>query len=241
MIKTVIIDDKEKARLTIKGILSENCENIQLVGEANSVEKGAELIESLKPDLVILDIEMPDGTGFNLINQLEYSEFKLIFITGHSDYAIKAIKVDAVDYILKPINPYELIAAIEKVSKTILNVPSNKAFDNKTICLKTAQKDYYVKINEIIRFESDRNYTKVILKDKKLLLSKTLLFFENQLDDCNFIRVHKSHLVNFSKIKGTEKINGFSIVMTDNAVIPVSRKMRPELTAKLKKSSINIA
>ena len=176
MISAIIIDDEENARDIIRMIIEEHSMNIRILGEAGSVLQGTEMIKLHKPDLVFLDIEMPDGTGFNLLSHFQENDFQVIFITGQSGYAIKAIKVNALDYILKPIQPYELLDAIKKIETKILSGPNQSAgeityasiFRNisekpRKISIKTVASILLIDISEIIRCEADRNYTNIYM------------------------------------------------------------------------------
>lgn len=243
MISAIIIDDEENARDIIRMIIEEHSMNIRILGEAGSVLQGAEMIKLHKPDLVFLDIEMPDGTGFNLLSHFQEKDFQVIFITGHSGYAIKAIKVNALDYILKPIQPYELLDAIKKIETKILSGPNQSAgeityasiFRNisekpKKISIKTVESILLIDISEIIRCEADRNYTNIYLSNgKKYISSKTLGEFEDQLDGYGFVRVHKSHLINSLNLSFFDKTMGGTLVMKDKSIVPVSSRKKEEL------------
>ncbi|MFH0893577.1 MAG: LytTR family DNA-binding domain-containing protein [Bacteroidota bacterium] len=240
MINTVIIDDEKKSRAAISAILTESCPEVRIVGEADSVSSGIEVINKLKPDLIFLDIRMTDGTGFNLLSQFDHLDFHIIFITGYEEYALKAIKISALDYILKPINPYEIIAAIEKY-KAVAEKTSNqhKQLTAKTnlfrhisgkphkITIRTSDSLQYINIEEIIRLQSERNYTSFYLKNgKSILVSKTLGDFESLLDGYGFLRVQQSHIINVQYVVRYVKSEGGYIVMCDESKIPISIKIK---------------
>lgn len=240
MLKTIIIDDEPNARQLIANVLELYCEQVDLIGQAENVKSGIKLIHELKPDLVLLDIQMPDGTGFDLLKQIGEIDFNFIFITAYEQYAIKAIKLSALDYILKPINTNELIESIEKAQlsqinqfeiKTKLNNYHNNINlqnSNKRITLNTTDSVYSIKIKDIIYCKSDKNYTDIYFREtKKLLISKTLKDFELLLTDFGFFRVHQSFLVNMNYVSHYEKDGlGGNAILENNTKIPVSSRKR---------------
>ena len=242
IIRTLVIDDEDKLRKMLIDILNRFCNDVEVIGEAENVTKGVELIEQLKPDLVFLDINMPDGTGFDLLNQVIGIDFKVVFVTAYEEFAVKAIKFSALDYILKPIDFNEIILAIEKVRNVMNqdiynmklesllsnNEPNNK--DNKKIALNTSNKIYIVNVCDIVRCESDKNYTTFYLNNgKNLVVSRTIKEFDELLSDYDFFRTHKSHLVNIAHIKQYEKQDGGYIVLKDDTTVPVSQRKKDQL------------
>ena len=212
-----------------------------ILGEADGVQSGIAMIRQQQPDVVFLDIQMRDGSGFRLLEEVDEVNFEVIFTTAFDEYAIKAIKYSALDYLLKPIVPEELIQAVQKVedrkAAKINNTTKNidvlldnlKATTREShkIILSTSEKIHVIKVDDIIRCESDNYYTLFFfVGGKKLLVSKTLKENENLLKDHNFIRPHKSHLVNAKYIKGYMKNDGGFIVMSDESKIPVSRRKK---------------
>jgi two-component system LytT family response regulator len=211
------------------------------MGEADGVHTGIVLIRQHQPDVIFLDIQMRDGSGFRLLEEVGEINFEIIFTTAFDEYAIKAIKYSALDYLLKPIVPQELIEAVKKVEERKIAKNSNQnknidvLLDNlratsqecHKIILSTSEKIHVIKVDDIIRCESDNYYTNFFFTDgKKLLVSKTLKENENLLKDQNFIRPHKSHLINTKYIKGYMKNDGGYIVMIDESKIPVSRRKK---------------
>jgi two-component system LytT family response regulator len=210
--------------------------------EANGVESGREVIEQHHPDLVFLDIEMSDGSGFRLLEKFNTIDFEVVFTTAFEQFAIKAIRYQALDYLLKPIVPEELIAAVEKVKQLkskknniknieniILNHGSN-AVEKRKISLATAEKIHIIDVADIVRCESDNYYTHFYLNDgKHLLISKTLKEVERMLEDYNFIRPHKSHLINIQFIQNFIRDYGGFITLTDGSKIPVSRRKKEKV------------
>ncbi len=241
MVKAIIIDDEKKSRNTLVGLLERYCPNVIILGEAEGVQTGKAFIKSAKPDMIFLDIQMQDGSGFRLLESFDKVDFEIIFTTAFDQYAIKAIKYSALDYLLKPIVPDELIDAVRKVEDkkiikkaninqnidVLLDNIKNKDAASKKIILTTAEKIHVIHVTDIIRCESDNYYTNFFFRDgTKLLISKTLKENERLLKDHNFIRPHKSHLINVSYIKGFIKNDGGYILMDDNSKVPVSRRRK---------------
>jgi two-component system LytT family response regulator len=234
MIRAVIIDDIPEAVSVLKADLENYCVNIEVVGSAGGVVSGAKLVRELKPDLVFLDIQMPDGTGFDLLEILPETNFKLIFTTASDEFAIKAFKFSAVDYLLKPIDPDELMDAVSRVSDQErpaerIDLLKENFRAARRIALNTLEKIHIVNVEEILRCESDINYTMFHFTDSnKLLVTKTLKEFDKLLSDHGFIRVHQSHLINTNFIKEFLKSSGY-IVMKDGTKVPVSTRKKQVL------------
>lgn len=240
MIRAIIIDDIAEARAVLKSDLENYCPSIEVVGEAEGVVTGAKCINELKPDLVFLDIQMKDGSGFDLLEILPIKNFKLIFTTASDEYTLKAFKFSAVDYLLKPIDPDELMEAVnrvehqEKASERISLLKENLAHP-KRIALNTLDKIHIVQVAEILRCESSVNYTMFYFTDDtKLLVTKTLKEFDQLLSDHDFIRVHQSHLINVKFIKGFTKSDGY-IFLKDGTKIPVSTRKKQVLMDMIQK------
>lgn len=242
MITAVIIEDEKKSREALKALIQRYCGQVNIVGEASGVRTGLEVIRNTKPDVVFLDIQMPDGSGFKLLEMIPDINFEVIFVTAFDQYAIKAIKYSALDYLLKPVIPDELIAAVQKVDKRKVTSGINKniqallenirSSDDRPhkIVLSTAEKIHVVEVNNIIRCESDNYYTIFFFTDgKTLLVSKTLKEHEELLKEHDFLRPHKSHLVNTRYIKSFVKQDGGYIMLTDGTKVPVSRRKREKV------------
>ncbi|ASB50143.1 LytR/AlgR family response regulator transcription factor [Alkalitalea saponilacus] len=239
-IKTCIIDDELPARDNLKAMLNALCPNIEIVGEAESVLTGLKCIRTHRPQLIFLDVQMTDGTGFDLLNRLEFDNFNLIFLTAHDEYAIKAFRYSAIDYLLKPLDPDDLINSVKKVEKHIQHINKEKdiQYDNiangKRIILKTSDNIYIVNIDEIIRCEANCNYTTFFLHgNQKIMVSKTLKEQETILLPHGFFRTHQSHLVNLQQIVRINKSDGNSVVMSDNSHVPVSSRKKDDLIHKI--------
>jgi len=237
--KVLIIDDEGRARKSIAGILKLSNNNVNLVGEADGVKSGIAAIKEHNPDVVLLDINMTDGTGFDLLKKLDNITFKVIFITAYEEFAIKAFEFSAIDYILKPVDPAKLIEALHKANQLIeqenISLKLNALFANlessasehKKLILKTAENIYIVNTSDIIRCESDSGYTNFFLVDgKKILVSRNLKDYEDMLNGLGFYRLHQSHLINLKYIDHYSKTEGGAVIMKDNSAIPVARRKK---------------
>lgn len=241
MINTLIVDDELKARETLSDLIINYCPDIRIVSHADSVKNALPIIIKHKPDLVFLDIEMPFENGFKLFERFPEHNFNVIFVTAYDQYAIKAIKFSAMDYLLKPVDPDELIAATErvrnqkfiveqnrkKVDLLLKNLDAKKAM--KQIILPSCNEYFFVNLDTIIRCSADSNYTTFYLSNgKSYLVSKNLGEYEKLLEDKNFFRIHNSHLINLNHIRRYIKGEGGSVVMSDEAVLEVSRRKKNE-------------
>jgi two-component system, LytTR family, response regulator len=248
MLSALIIDDEEKVREVLVHMLSVYCPNIKVIGQANSVASGYSLILEQKPDVIFLDVRMPDGTGFDLLKKFANIDFYFIIITAYEEYAIQAFKVSALDYILKPVDSTDLVDAVSKLTKTITNEETNLKFDtllsnignerNKIskIVLKTQESVFVVEIDDIIRCESQNNYTLFHLQNKTtILISKTLKEYDEMLSPLSFIRCHQTHLVNSKYILKFIKHPNLSLMMVDGTIIPVSIRKKETIEKMLKK------
>jgi two-component system LytT family response regulator len=236
--KTVLIDDESKARTALRNLLEVNCSaRITVIGEADCVKKGLEIIETLKPELVFLDVQMPDGTGFDLLEQIGEVNFKVIFASAFDKFAIQAFRFSALDYLLKPVESEALIEAVSKLDESDRYREMNKKLEvllsNKNsfekIALPTLDGIIFVKIKEIVRCESDNNYTGIYLKSgEKIMVSRTLKEYDDMLTPFNFFRIHKSHLINLSFLNRYKKGEGGFVIMEDGSELEVSRRRKDE-------------
>ena len=246
--RAIIVDDEKRARETISNIIRLYCPTVEIVAEADDIDSALKVIGEQKPDLVFLDIKMPGGTGFDLLKQLGKIDFKLVFITAYSEHAVKAFKFSALDYLLKPVNPDELIAVVEKaesqMEKESVNVKfesfitnlSNITREIKKIVLKTSDSIYVINVPDIVRCEADRNYTSFLLNGgKKILVSVTLKEYDDMLSTYRFFRAHQSHLVNIDYIESYEKKDGGYLIMKDKSRVPVSVRKKETLLSLLEK------
>lgn len=237
MIKALVIDDENRTRDLICKMINSFGLNIEAISGGENVKSGIASIEEHQPAIVFLDIQMPDGTGFDVLKGISEKNFEVIFITAHEEFAIKAIKFSALDYILKPVDADELKATVERALDTIGQKKEEKQFEalqnnmqpnqKRKLVLKTQESVHVVDLDSIIRCEADRNYTLFYLVDgKKILVSKTLKDYETLLSGHNFFRVQQSHLVNLEYVARYDKGNGGSVVMRDNAEVPLSPAKR---------------
>ena len=221
MKKVLIIDDEKRIRDFVKRMIESFELDVAVFTDGESVETGIESIKRIQPDIVFLDIQMPDGTGFDLLNQIGEKRFELIFITAFQEYAIMAIKFSALDYILKPIDAEELKTTLLNALDTIDYKKEDTQFDALThnlntnqkrkLVLKTQESVHVVDLNEIIRCEADKNYTFFYLNSgEKILVSRTLKDFELLLGNHGFFRAQQSHLINLEYIDRYDKQEGVS-------------------------------
>lgn len=237
MKKAIIIDDENRTRDLISKMINSFGLDIEAIPAGENVQSGIKAIEEHNPDLVFLDIQMPDGTGFDVLKSVKDKKFEVIFITAHEEFAIKAIKFSALDYILKPVDPTELREAVESALKSMEGKKDNSQFDalnhniqpqqKRRLVLKTQESVHVVDLEQIIRCEADRNYTSFFLTEgKKILVSKTLKEYETLLSGHNFLRVQQSHLINLDYVDRYDKGNGGSVVMKDGSEVPLSPAKR---------------
>ena len=238
MKKVLIIDDENRTRALIAKMIDSFSLDVETIAEGENVQSGIKAIEKHDPDIVFLDIQMPDGTGFDVIRSIENKSFEVIFITAHEEFAIKAIKFSALDYLLKPVDAVELKAALEKAIVTVDgNTRDSKQYEalssniqtneKRRLVLKTQESVHVVELEQIIRCEADRNYTSFFLLDnKKILVSKTLKEYETLLATHNFLRVQQSHLINIDYVDRYDKKNGGAVVMKDGSEVPLSPAKR---------------
>lgn len=236
MLKTIIIEDEINVREALIKLLKLIDNSIEVIATTGHIDEAKLLIKQHNPQLVFLDIELEDGTGFDLLQQLDNINFKLIFTTAYNQYAIKAFKFSAIDYLLKPIDPTELSNAIQRAKSEIktaqkhqelievLNNNINKKEEK--IVLKTTEQRYVIFVKDIIRLEADGAYTLFITASNSIIVSKHLKFYENLLND-SFIRCHQSHLVNKNHIIGIDKNN--ILLLTNEEKVPVSTRKKSEV------------
>lgn len=239
--KAVIVDDEAPVRNTISALLKERFPDITVSASACSVAEGIAAVTEHKPDILFLDIELPDGLGFDLLKQVGQVRFRTIFITGHQEYALDAIKVSALDYILKPVDEDELRAAIIKAREIINheeeqlkllvlseNMQGKKVL--KRIILRTAEALQLIAVNDIIRAEAESNYTHFHLAGgKHVMVSRTIKEYEAMLSGTGLIRVHQSHLVNLNCIDKFYKHDGGYLQLKDGTTIPVSPVLKQKV------------
>jgi two-component system LytT family response regulator len=251
MITALLIDDDSNLRKGMKGLLSLYAPDIQILGEADSVKAGISAIEYHQPNVIFLDIQLGDGTGFDILEQIVQKNGSLschvVFITAHEQYAVKAFRFSALDYLLKPVDPEELSKVIDKIKKALtgndnyahidllLENIRKKVDKFKRIALSTSDGIHLFEVSDIIRCESQDNYTKFYIKDRKpILIAKTLKEYEDLLSEQGFERIHQSHLINLAYLRSYIKKDGGYAVMADNSHLPISQRKRERLQELLK-------
>lgn len=248
--KAIIIEDEQKSREMLAGLIKSNFPQITIVGLAKNVSEGVEFINTLQPDLVFLDISMPDGTGFDVLEKTQGLKFDIIFTTATDKHALKAIKYSACDYLLKPIDVDELKPTVEKLvqkySSTSAQVPTmenlqfliqnlKRADDNyNKITLPTGTAYEIVHIKDIIRCEADGSYTNFFLVGgKKLMVSASMKHYEDLLPEEDFIRIHHHHLINMKHVVRFLKQDGGYAIMSDNSQLEISRRKKDAFIERL--------
>ncbi len=236
--KAVIIDDEPNMRMLLREMVADNFSDIRIVAEGASVEEGVSIIELHKPHIVFLDIEIKGGTGFHILQKVKPYSFKLIFITAFNQFAIKAIKFSAIDYILKPVNETEFVQAVNTAIEGVRQTLSITQMDNfiqhlekeeqrKKIVLRTSDAIHLVEVSDIIYCKSDNSYTSFYLKDKKeILVSKSIKEFADLLEEYRFFRPHQSYLVNLNYVNKIDKSDGGFIILNNGKEIPVSMRRK---------------
>lgn len=245
-IKAIIIDDEKNGRENLRGALEKYCDELTVLAEADSAVAGIEAIQLHQPDLIFLDIEMPGGNGFKVLEFFNQPKFGVIFVTAYDQYAIQAIRFSAIDYILKPINIVDLKNAVDRFTKRrkehtallLEHFRENERVEvaSKKIALPTSDKIEFREIKSILRCEGEINYTKICFANsQKMLISKTLVEFEEILEPYGFVRTHKTHLVNLMHVTAFNKTDGCSVTLSNGESVPVSRRRKEFVLEKLKK------
>lgn len=246
-IKAIIVDDEKNNRITLHKLVERFCPQVTIVSECDSVDCAISVLESTPIDVVFLDVEMPGKNGFDLLAHFNYQcPFNVIFTTAYSQYAVKAFRFSALDYLLKPVDPEELVQAVHKLSNKISDENKNKQFElleqkisnkdvgKKQLAISTLEGIYFVTLDEIIHIDADSSYTKIYLTSGEMIMSsKPLKYFEELLEDFDFVRVHQSHIINLKLIRRYVRGDGGQVIMTNGTEIEVSRRKKDDLLAKI--------
>lgn len=246
--KAIIVDDEPKSREVLKTLLERFCPAVNVIGAAGGVEDAKKLIEEVNPDIVFLDVEMPGGNGFKLLDETQRNNFEIIFVTSYGHYAIPALRYSAIDYLLKPVEIEELKNAVQRVEARLAkkgDLKANYKALNENLQLPASQQRIavhgvndirFVSVKDIIRLEGDSNYTYIITTTGgKYHTSKTLKDYEELLQGhSNFIRVHKTHIINLDHLTKFIKNDGGYIIMSDGSKVEVSRRKKQELMERMK-------
>jgi two-component system, LytTR family, response regulator len=245
MVRSIIVDDELKSRESLKILIEEFCDNATVVALCQNVEEGIAAIKEYQPDVIFLDIQMQRETGFDLLTRLKTIDFEVVFTTAYSEYAIKAFKFSAIDYLLKPIDIGEVQKALGKVEKKLNSNIRERleqlienlkpaASSNFKLALPTSDGLIFVKIEDILYCEASSNYTQIFMFDgKKHLISRTLKEYEDLLTEHNFFRIHNSYLINLGAIKKYVRGEGGYVIMSNDVSLDVSKRKKEAFLTRL--------
>ena len=245
MIKAVIIDDERHSRNLLRKMLVDFCEGVTVIGEAKGVKSGIELLQKEKPDVILLDIEMSDGDGFDILNAFDYMNLNVIFVTGYDQYAIKAIKYAALDYLLKPVDLEELQTAIQKLGVSQSDKSSKLRFLHthyekrqeqlKHIILPGRDSDTVVELQSIIRIEAQGSYVMIYLENHKShLVVNSLSYYEELLPADKFFRIHKSHLINIYQVERFDPNHQDKVQLKDGSELTIAARRKSAFSQLIK-------
>lgn len=252
MLRALLVDDEVNNLTGLEFLLHNDCEGVKVMGKAQSAEAARNFLISNQADVIFLDISMPGEDGFELLQSIDTSHIKIVFVTAHNEYTMQAIKASAVDYLLKPVRIDELQQAVEKVKLTVgspsamrqhyellQNFMEMAKAPVQRIAVPQLGSIRFVALDEIISLQADSNYTIIHLKDmQKLVISKTLKDFEELLDKNQFVRIHKSYIVNLNYIKEYSTIDGGMVKMTDGNQWSISRRQLGVFLEKMKLATV---
>jgi two-component system LytT family response regulator len=246
--KAILVDDEPDGIKTLQKLLERHCPSVTIAAACSNASVAKQQIETLKPDVVFLDIQMPGKSGIEMIGELREKKFEIIFVTAHNEYMLQALQYSAADYLLKPVDEDRLIEAVQRAEKrlqegkkeelteTLLyNIGKAGQPSEMRLCLPTLKGFIILKLDDIIYCEAERSYTVFHLAEKKpVTVSKPLLEYENILDDTSFFRIHKSFLINLKHVKEYQRGEGGTVIMSNNAEIEVSRRKKEQFMLKIK-------
>ncbi len=243
--QSIIVDDELKSRESLKILLEEFCDNVEVCALCQNVEEGIEAIRKFAPDVVFLDIQMQRETGFDLLEKIKPVNFEVVFTTAYSDYAIKAFRFSAIDYLLKPIDIEDLKRAVEKVARKsngdfsqrldqlIQNLKPGVSHNFK-LALPTSDGLIFIRVDDILYCEASSNYTEIHTSDgKKYVVSRTLKEYEDILTDHNFFRIHNSHLINLASVKKYVRGDGGYVIMSNDVSLDVSKRKKEAFLSRI--------
>jgi two-component system LytT family response regulator len=247
-VKAIIVDDEPRGQNALLKLLEQNCPDVEVVSTCSSADEAIERIRELHPDLLFLDIAMPGKTGLDLLQEIGESDFEIIFITAHNNYMVQAFQFSAVDYLLKPVEESLLTAAVKRAQKRIESKSGNKPLETflhniqekggahkMKLCIPSLKGFRVIHIKDIIFCEANGNYTQFhLLGQPPVLVSKPIHEYDSLLEDSNFIRVHKSFLVNLEHIKEYIRGEGGSIILANGQEVEVSRRKKEVLISRMK-------
>lgn len=241
MLKAILVDDEESNVSSLKEKIARHCKDLHIVGLCYNAADAIEAINSLQPDIVFLDIEMPVMNGFLLLQNVSFKNFELIFTTAYDHYAIKAIRYSALDYLVKPIEIEELKTAVARVVEKRANITADRQLEIllenlparknsfQKIAIPTTEGLQFIKINDILYLEANTNYTHVILTDsKKFVVCQTLKYFEDMLSTDTFIRIHNSYIINKNFAEKYIRGEGGQVVLTNGITLDVSKRKKTD-------------
>lgn len=245
--KAIIVDDEPDGIRTLQKMLETHCPNVDVAATCSNATIAKQQLEETKPDVVFLDIQMPGKSGLELLTEIPDKDFEVIFVTAHNEYMLQALQYSAADYLLKPVDEDRLIEAVQRAEKRMqagrkewtetlmhnLSKTGNPA--EMRLCLPTLKGFIVVKLDDIIYCEAERSYTIFHLEGKKTVtVSKSLIEYDNLLQDTQFLRIHKSFLVNLHHVKEYQRGEGGTVIMSDNAEIEVSRRKKEFFLGRMK-------
>ncbi|MEM1325429.1 MAG: LytTR family DNA-binding domain-containing protein [Bacteroidota bacterium] len=241
--KALLVEDEKHAREALKQLLDTFCPDVQIIGEAGTVKDAIKKCKLLQFDILFLDIELPDGSGIDLLRHLSQRDFQVIFITAYNQYALDAFRLSASDYLLKPVNPTHLVEAVKKVAEqharlmneTSLNLlMHNWSGQESKMMLRDSENIYIIRVKEILNCMADGGYTRFFLEDgREILTSINLKEYEKMLAKWGFIRSHHSHLVNYNHITRFNKTDGGTLVLSNGKEVPVSARKKEQMLRQL--------
>ena len=244
MLKALIVDDEPKARENLHILLTDFVEGVEVAALCENIAEATQAVREHAPDVVFLDIQLQRETGFDLLTKLQEIDFEVIFTTAYTEYAIKAFKFSAIDYLLKPIDIEELKKAVARVEKRVSNNMTGRltqlvqnlklgSNENYKIALPTLDGLVFVKISDILYCEASSNYTQIFTTEEKYLVSKTLKEYDDLLSDHNFFRIHNSYLININSIKKYVKGEGGYVVLNNDISLDVSKRKKEAFLNKI--------